>query len=258
MKVPLRALSPRGQRTESCCQIDGFSPNVSPAEGRRVRLLCAIRHFLFLSFSYADRKGRGRGNGGETRRERSPPGPAAGSGTKLWSGQTARVVRRAVPLADPVRHGAAMPVISRTRATGPERNDPSRDEAGSSAAIKKARHLSRTCVLLADSRTFPNPLYFLFFLLIRPVPHQSRVLWFSPGNVYLRQNGYSLGSRRYLQMWDEILHRKECMLFHGIRSNARAVLKSSSESSIFQLSSSLYEFHFPSAAYITSCQFLLS
>lgn len=29
-------------------------------------------------------------------------GPAAGSGTKLWSGQTARVRRRVVPLADPV------------------------------------------------------------------------------------------------------------------------------------------------------------
>lgn len=47
-----------------------------------------------------------------------------------------------MPLADPVGRCRR----SRTRANGPERNDPSKDEERSSAAIKRARHLPRTCV----------------------------------------------------------------------------------------------------------------
>lgn len=142
MKVPLRALSLRGQRTESCCQIDGFSPNVSPAEGQRVRLLCAIRHFLFLSFSYADRK---RPRKRKRRRDKTREEPARPGGRKWYkimkrSNGTCCTSRGAVGRPRPPR-GAAMPVISRTRATGPERNDPSRDEAGSSAAIKKGATL---------------------------------------------------------------------------------------------------------------------
>lgn len=67
-----------------------------------------------------------------------------------------------MPLADPVGRCRR----SRTRANGPERNDPSKDEVRSSAAVKRARHLSRTCVRLVHLFLYPfGPLISRFCFL---------------------------------------------------------------------------------------------
>lgn len=113
-------------------------------------------------------------------------GPAAGSGTKLWSGQTRGTCWTSRGAVGRPRRRCRR---SRTRANGLERSDPSKDEGRSSATVKRARHLSCTCSSrLAHLPLSPFGPYFSFLLLIRPVPHHSRILWFSPGNVYLRRD----------------------------------------------------------------------
>lgn len=208
-------------------------------------MLCAIRHFLFLDFSYGDRKGWGRGNGDETREERSQTAPDE-PGSRKWY----KIMKRSNGTCWTSRDAVGRPRRrcrrSRTRANGSERNDPSKDEERSSAAVKRARHLSRTYVLLARLvhllSYVPSDLISLLFLpFIRPVPYYSRILWFSPGNVYLKRD--STDSRQYLRTWDEILHSRECMLFQNALE-CKDRVKSLLPWLFSQLSSSLHEFHF--------------
>lgn len=117
------------------------------------------------------KKAGGRGNEDERQdKERSQAAPG-GPDSRKWykimkrSNGTCWTSRGAV--GRPRRRDAGDLELGQT---GPERSNTSKDEARSRAAVKRARHLSRTCVPLA--RTFP---YFSFLLLIRPVPHYSRI-----------------------------------------------------------------------------------
>lgn len=128
----------------------------------------------------------------KTREERSQAAPD-GPGSRKWY----KIMKRSNGTCWTSRGAVGRPRRcrqSRTRANGSERNDPSKDEERSSATVKRAQHLSRTYVLLARLMHLLSCVPFgpfSFLLLIRPVPHYSRILWFSPGNVYLRDS-YSL------------------------------------------------------------------